>query len=247
MKKLNKKQNEFCKEHSLSKEQFFGQEKIKGSLYLGSVKELPEGFNPKVGGNLWLRSVVELPGGFNPTVGGSLFLNSVIKLPKGFNPTVGGNLDLYSVKKLPKVFNPKVGGYLYLYSVKKLPKVFNPTVGGNLNLNSVVELSKGFNPTLGGYLYLKSGCSDKKKELPEGYLFSWENGKYIKADGIFTEVISKKRSVYKVKKLGSEKEFYLVTDGVRYAHGDTIKEAKADLIYKLSNRDKSKYEGLTWS
>ena len=39
---------------------------------------------------------------------------------------------------------------------------------------------------------------------------------------------------------------YIVTDGNgKFAHGQTIKEAKADLIYKISNRDKSRYENLT--
>lgn len=39
---------------------------------------------------------------------------------------------------------------------------------------------------------------------------------------------------------------YLVTDGEgRYAHGETIKEARESLIYKIKNRDKSEYESLT--
>ena len=79
-------------------------------------------------------------------------------------------------------------------------------------------------------------------KLPLNYLFSWENGKYIKVDGIFTEVINKKGNVWKVKKLNSDKEFYLITDGERYAHGDTIKEAKKDLIFKIGNRTKEDYK-----
>ena len=63
----------------------------------------------------------------------------------------------------------------------------------------------------------------------------WDNGKYISVDGIFTEVILKKGNISKVKKLNSDKEFYLVSDGNgKYAHGDTLQEAKDDLIYKIS-------------
>ena len=74
---------------------------------------------------------------------------------------------------------------------------------------------------------------------------SWQNGKYILVDGEFNEVISKRGFVYKVKQIGKVKEYYLVTDGNgKYAHGDTIKDAKEDLIYKLSNRSKSDFDGL---
>ena len=52
--------------------------------------------------------------------------------------------------------------------------------------------------------------------------------------------------MYVVRSIGSNKDQYLVTDGNgKWAHGDTVKEAKGDLIYKISNRDKSKYEGWT--
>ena len=65
-------------------------------------------------------------------------------------------------------------------------------------------------------------------------------------DGVLTEVISKKGNVYKVVKVGSKKESYLVTDGNgKYAHGETIKEAKEDLIDKISDRGTSSYKGMT--
>jgi len=106
--------------------------------------------------------------------------------------------------------------------------------------------------TVGGYLDLRGLTSIERKKVKVNeidrylYLFSWENGKYIKSDGIFTEVLSKKGNVYKVKKLNNPKEFYLVTDGNgKFSHGDTVKEAKADLIFKISNRRKEDYNDLT--
>lgn len=70
-------------------------------------------------------------------------------------------------------------------------------------------------------------------------------GKYILCDDRFSEVISKKGNVWKLKDVNKDNVYYLVTDGKgKYAHGETIKQAKEDLIYKLSNRDKSEYEGM---
>lgn len=63
-----------------------------------------------------------------------------------------------------------------------------------------------------------------------------------------TEVLSKHGNVSHVRKVGAKpgETMYLVTDGEgRYAHGETIKEAKESLIYKIKNRDKSEYESLT--
>jgi hypothetical protein len=199
-------------------------------LDLRSVTELPAGFNPTVGGDLYLPSVTELPAGFNPTVGGSLYLNTVT-VPAGFNPTVGGGLDLRSVTELPAGFNPTVGGWLDLRSVTKLPAGFNPTVGGSLYLNTVT-VPAGFNPTVGSGLYIK-GRWREYHTLNPNKIISWQNGKYIKADGIFTEVIHRRGNVYKVKRMNDTKEWYLVTNGEFNAHGDTIKSAQSDLNFKM--------------
>jgi hypothetical protein len=279
----------FCEKHGITENQFLGKEVINGSLWLQSLTEIPEGFNPTVSDSLNLNSVTEIPKGFNPTVGGYLYLsslteipegfnptvsdslnlNSVTQIPEGFNPTVGGNLDLESVTKIPKGFNPTVGGSLFLDSVKVLPEGFNPIVGGNLYLESVKELPNGFNLTVGWNLYLNSLTKIPKgfnptvgwnldlnslTQIPEGFnrsdyenkrisLLQWD--KYILCDDRFSEVISKKGNVWKLKNIGKDKIYYLVTDGNgNYAHGDTIKQAKDDLIYKISKRDVSQYHNI---
>jgi hypothetical protein len=66
--------SEFIKKYNLTEGQFNGTEKIGGSLWLESLKSIPEGFNPTVGGDLWLESLKSIPEGFNPNVGGSLYL-----------------------------------------------------------------------------------------------------------------------------------------------------------------------------
>ena len=120
-------------------------------------------------------------------------------------------------------------------------------IEGDLYLSSLTSIPDTFNPTVGGGLWLSKGLSCNKTKLSENYLFSWEDGKYIKVDGIFTEVVKKKGNVYHVKKLNDDKVFYLITDGERWSHGDTLKEAKEDLVYKVTNKTKDDYKDLTLS
>lgn len=77
-------------------------------------------------------------------------------------------------------------------------------------------------------------------------VWEWSERKYIKIDGIFSVVDSHHGNVWRVHQLGSAKQTYIVTEGDNhFAHGDTIEEARKDLIYKICDRDKSEYENLT--
>ena len=119
-------------------------------------------------------------------------------------------------------------------------------VGGGLYLSSLTSIPTGFNPTVGGYLDLPRQLQDKvqKNPIPKNYVFNW--GKHCKIDGIFTEVLSRKGQVWKVKKIGASDTMFVVTDNNgKYAHGSTIKEAKDSLIYKITSRDTSRYAGMS--
>ena len=162
---------------------------------------------------------------------GNLYIDNVTSIPKGFNPTVGRDLILRNVTSIPKGFNPTVGGSLYLDSLTSIPKGFNPIVGKKISLGKLTSIPNNWN--INDYMY---------KHLP---LISFQDDKYIKVDGIFTEVISKKGNIYKVKKLNNNDEFFIVGDGEgNFAHGDTIKDAKDDLIFKITNRNKEDFENL---
>jgi hypothetical protein len=133
--------------------------------------------------------------------------------------------------------------------VTSIPEGFNPTVGGYLDLRSLTSIPEGFNPTVGGYLDLRSvtsipeGLKDANRKRT-GNAIIWPDGKYIKADGIFTEILSKKGNVYKVREIGNKKEFFLVTDGNdNWSHGNTLQKAKEDLIFKLKS-DPSNFKHL---
>lgn len=125
----------------------------------------------------------------------------------------------------------------------------NPYYSGSLYLEGTGITSLPDNLTVGGSLDLRgTGIKNPKYNQinPDNYLFSWQGGKYIKCDGIFAEVLQKRGNVYKVKQFGNDKQFYVVTNGAgKYAHGDTLKEAKQDLIFKISDRNESDYKDLT--
>lgn len=122
-----------------------------------------------------------------------------------------------------------------------------PYYGGSLYLYRNAITSLPDNLVVGGSLYLQdtqiSDTSNVNRNAPT--LYEWHNGKYIKVDGIFSVVDSHHGNVYKVHQIGNKKQMYVVGDGNgKWAHGETIDEARKDLIYKISKRDKSAFKNL---
>ena len=76
-------------------------------------------------------------------------------------------------------------------------------------------------------------------------LYNKEFHESTEFDDIRCAVLNHKGNIYKVANFGDDKISYVVTDGENFSHGDTIKQAKADLIYKISNRDTSQYKDMT--
>ena len=245
--KTSEKILEFCRDHELTEDQFFGREMVNGDLNLESLTEVPEGFSPKVGGSLYLSSLTEIPEGFKPIIGKSLFLRSVTKIPEGFNPIVGRDLYLGNVTEIPEGFCPTVGWSLYLNSLTKIPEGFNPTTGWSLFLNNVTKVPERFNPIVGGSIYLKNEIiRENKKPDP---ILTWQNGKYCSIDRIFAEVVSRKIKdnieIFKLKKICREQYFFAVVKENLAAHGKNLKSCLLDLRFKEAERDVSSYESLT--
>ena len=167
------------------------------------------------------------------------------------NLTVGGSLDLEGTQILSLPDNLTVGGSLYLGGTQILSLPDNLTVGGSLDLEGTQILSLPDNLTVGGSLDLEGTQITDTSMVNRKFTVNmvdklWSNSKYIKVDGIFAEKVNRHGNVWEVKNINGTKTFFIVTDGNgKYAHGDTIQEAKKDLIYKISNRDKSEYENLT--
>ena len=164
----------------------------------------------------------------------------------GDNLTVGGYLDLRGTQITSLPDNLTVGGNLDLRGTQITSLPDNLTVRGNLYLRDTQITSLPDNLTIGGNLYLRgtqiTSLPDNIHNIPS--MLIWGD-KYVLVDGIFAEVINHRGNVWVTKRVGRKDIEYIVTDGNgKYAHGKTIKEAKDDLIYKISNRDKSRYEGM---
>lgn len=218
------------------------------TLFLNDTKieSLPE--NLVVGSGLYLRytKIKSLPE--NLIVGGWLDLSGteITSIPE--NLVVGDSLILYDakIKSLPDNFI--VGGSLFLNNtdIKSLPN--NLVVGGYLDLSSTKIESLPDNLVVIDYIYKRNGdviCVERNHNI-DFVERLWGDKPYCKVDGIFTEVVKRRGKVWTVRKVGETETFYLVNDGNgHYAHGETVKAAKADLIYKTTSKDKSEYEGLT--
>ena len=191
---------------------------------------------------------------------------SITELPKGLKE-VYGTLDMRytNVTTLNDnlvVYNTIILGYT---QIEELTKGF--IVGGLLNLcridlkdySKLQEVCSEFIVTKEKYKEIEDTLAEHSKETvwdevfvtfepnyKGAYLFKNEIGKYIKADGIFGKIVKQKGNVYHIQIGSGEEITYLVTDGEgRWSHGETLDEAKADLIYKVSNKNKDDYKDLT--
>lgn len=109
---------------------------------------------------------------------------------------------------------------------------------GYLDLDGLTSIPDGFNPTVGGGLYLRGRLTCSTRPLSQPILpptLAWQNGRYMKVDGIFVEVIRRRGNICHVKKIHSDRVFYMVTNGNHWAHGDTLKQAKEDLLFKIDS------------
>ena len=235
-----------------SADDFSEVEEITGSCNIYSNVKLPK--LTTIGGSCNIYSNVKLPK--LTTIGGYCDINSNVELPK--LTTIGGSCDINSNVELPKLTT--IGGSCNIYSNVefKAPKL--TTIGGSCYINSNVKLPKL--TTIGGscniYSNVKFTASKNLKENnpnARSYCLQFTLNVFLKlgfvwADNILMKLLSKKTNkdsmtVYKTQALASTKTGYCIEVNGIYSHGDTIKQAKADLIYKISNRDTSQYKDLT--
>ena len=112
-------------------------------------------------------------------------------------------------------------------------------ITGSLDLSGLTSIPAGFNPTVGGYLDLSGLTASKTAPV---YPLRWP--KHMLADGILVEVIGERGNVWRVRVVGKRDLSYVVSDGKNFAHGATLKEAKADLVYKVTDRKPEQYAGM---
>lgn len=220
-----------------------------------AITELPD--NLTIGGTLYLRNskITSLPN--NLTVGGGIDLsNSSIKtIPQNLTVHTFLDLDNTNITSLPD--NLTVGGYLDLeYSnIIKIPN--NLTVYGYLCLEGTKIEEVSNDSLIYGCIYYNDNRMvhpslpledyDKRQKFRNEPIFWESNGvRYIKVDNILSIIDSHHGNVYRTHQVGYDKELYIVTDGENnWAHGETLKEAKLDLIYKISDKDTSAYKNMS--
>ncbi|MDL2304920.1 hypothetical protein LJC72_06230 [Bacteroides sp. OttesenSCG-928-D19] len=227
------------------------------SLDLNGLTTTPENFSPTVDENLYLTNVTTVSAGFCPTVGESLYLDRTTSLSENFAPIIEENLNLSALKEIPRSFAPVVGENLWLSNVVSIPDDMEIIVGGDLDLRSLTKIPKGLKLIVGGDLKLNSlSCIPPDfKPMVQGCLWincgsyttqTWRDGKYIRADDMTLEVLSHCGNEYKVRKINDTYESFLVTDGKgKWAYGETLEEAKLNLVYRVSNWDIEHYKHLT--
>ena len=237
-------------------------------LYISgtSITELPE--DTKFGRHLYINNMKK-PFSFpkKMRVNSSFECrNTTIKrMPEELYVNWSCNLSRSTFDKLPKVMEVDYILNLYETSITELPEGL--VVGCNLdirdaNLKDYSNLHKHcsrFRVTEEKYEEIKDTLAKHSKEKtwyneivvtfePNhkcAYLFENENGKYIKADNILGKIVEQRGNVYHVNVYGLKKFTYLVTDGEgRWSHGGTLEEAKADLNFKISKRNKDNYKHL---
>ena len=192
---------------------------------------------------------------FRKETGGDLVI-------KDGKPFYGGYLDLSGTGITALPDNLTVGGYLDLRGTGITALPDNLTVGGSLDLSGTGITALPDNLTVGGSLDLRgtgiTGEVKVNKKLSSKAIaaisrvsnmpifWEWNDSSYIKVDDMFTAVDSHHGNVYRVHKLNSSEQLYLVTDSENHwAHGRTLQEARADLIFKINDRDTSVYRNMS--
>ena len=152
-------------------------------------------------------------------------------------------------------FRKETGGDLVIKDGK-------PFYGGSLDLRCTGITALPDNLTVGGYLDLRctgiTGEVKVNKKLSSKAIaaisrvsnmpifWEWNDRSYIKVDDMFTAIDSHHGNVYRVHKLNNSEQLYLVTDSENHwAHGRTLQEARADLIFKINDRDTSVYRNMS--
>ncbi len=161
----------------------------------------------------------------------NVYENAQFKAPK--LTSVGGSVYVYENAQFTAPKLTSVGGYVSVYENAQFTAPKLTSVGGSVNVHK--------NATFKRNKHLKTNYDNAQEVNFNSFLSSG----YLFADKILAKIVSKKGNVYKIQICGKTKISYCVQQDSKFAHGDTIKEARESLIYKLSDRDTSKYKSWT--
>ena len=169
---------------------------------------------------------------------GSLYCRNTDKDSFPKLTTIGGSLDC---RDTDKVCFPKL-----------------TTIGGSLYCRDTDKDSFPKLTTIGGYLDCRGADKDsfpklRKKNIgPEiawrKVMAAFKRKGFVLFDDILAVILSTKErtngaKVHRIRIIGKLKVSFCIEMDGTFSHGDTIKQARESFLYKVSNRDKSTYEG----
>jgi hypothetical protein len=106
-------------------------------------------------------------------------------------------------------------------------------------------------------VYMRDGCNrpgqidstaiiTEFNTIIEPTFDQWLDRGFVVADGINLKLVSQKAigdvTIFETTDFFEKEKSFVARKGDKFAHGNTIEEAKNDLRYKLSDRDKTRYE-----
>ena len=109
-------------------------------------------------------------------------------------------------------------------------------------------------------IYKRKGCKRPEakdlsskitefEELITPTFEQWLERGHVVADGIHQKLVSKKKvgkvTIFETTDLLGAERYFVAKSGNKFAHGKTIKKAKDDLRYKISDRDTTEYKKWT--
>jgi len=175
------------------------------------------------------------------TVGGDVYVYSKAKLEAPQLQTVGSHVDVYGEAKLEAL--QTVGGDVSVYGEAKLEAPQLQTVGGNVSVDGEAKLEAPLLQTEKQSQEILNKLKTDPKKLVQQH---FERQGYLFADGILQTIVSKKTAgpliIYKTKKIARDEINFVVYDGEYYSHGETLEQAKNDLIFKRTSQDTSKFQ-----
>ena len=132
------------------------------------------------------------------------------------------------------------------------------TVGGYVSVREGATFTADALTTVGGDVYMEKGAtkapSPKKKNAGSEIALKICRDALVASlaldglsleDGILSRVISKRGGVSRVQIVGKSKIIYVVSRDGHNAHGDTLAQARADLLMKMGNRDTTEFKSWT--
>ena len=156
-----------------------------------------------------------------------------------YGKIIEGNLEIKKGDKNDYSEVEKITGDLSIYSNAKLEAL--QSVGDDLSIYSNANLEA---PNA------KFNVEDTRKLALEFNFNCFLKLGLLFADGILAKILTKHTNkngttVYKIQLIGQLKTSYCIEANGKFAHADTIKQAKEDLKFKFQDNDTSMYKDYT--